>query len=302
MNFNLDTQQKELFFNSMFKELAVIIFNTNKEVVFSNEKMAAALGYSQEEILHLHHKTFCFDEYIYSENYQNFWDSLLILKKSFQDKIFRKRKNGEQIILESVYFPVLNNQNKVINVIKIAFDITKKEQILSDTIKKVQDSSDALTDISTDGNEKIGILTESLKDVDRLSSNNQSATKILEEDIKKITSILVDINSVAQQTKLLSFNASLEAARVGNKASGFSVVASEMQKLANQTKQLTQDIHENIESINEQTIKVLESSTSTNNKINASKENLESLLVSYKKLLETANSLNDEATVLKDVN
>lgn len=49
MNFNLDTQQKELFFNSMFKELAVIIFNTNKEVVFSNEKMAAALGYSQEE-------------------------------------------------------------------------------------------------------------------------------------------------------------------------------------------------------------------------------------------------------------
>ncbi|OJG87919.1 hypothetical protein RV16_GL000440 [Enterococcus saccharolyticus] len=141
-----------------------------------------------------------------------------------------------------------------------------------------------------------------MKDVDTLSSNNQSATKILEEDIKKISSILVDINSVAQQTKLLSFNASLEAARVGNKASGFSVVASEMQKLANQTKQLTQDIHENIESINEQTIKVLESSTSTNNKINASKENLESLLVSYKKLLETANSLNDEATILKDVN
>jgi PAS domain S-box-containing protein len=291
MNFNLDSQQKELFFNAMFKELAVIIFNIDKEVVFSNEKMAGALGYTPEELINVRHQNFCFDEYVASNDYQNFWNSLLIAKKSFQDKIFRKKKNGELIILESVYFPVLDDRKKVINVIKIAFDITQRESLLTTTIKKVQDSSEALTEISTDGNEKISILT-----------NNQLATKILEEDIKKISAILTAINSVAQQTKLLSFNASLEAARVGSKASGFSIVASEMQKLANQTKQLTQDIHNNIESINEQSSKVLESSTSTNNKINDSKENLESLLESYKKLLETANSLNNEAIALQDVN
>nr|WP_207871686.1 methyl-accepting chemotaxis protein [Enterococcus sp. DIV2402]MBO0463109.1 PAS domain S-box protein [Enterococcus sp. DIV2402] len=302
MNFNLDSQQKELFFNAMFKELAVIIFNIDKEVVFSNEKMAGALGYTPEELINVRHQNFCFDEYVASNDYQNFWNSLLIAKKSFQDKIFRKKKNGELIILESVYFPVLDDRKKVINVIKIAFDITKRESLLTTTIKKVQDSSEALTEISIDGNEKISILTDNLKEVDSLSTNNQLATKILEEDIKKISAILTAINSVAQQTKLLSFNASLEAARVGSKASGFSIVASEMQKLANQTKQLTQDIHNNIESINEQSSKVLESSTSTNNKINDSKENLESLLESYKKLLETANSLNNEAIALQDVN
>jgi PAS domain S-box-containing protein len=302
MNFNLDSQQKELFFNAMFKELAVIIFNIDKEVVFSNEKMAGALGYTPEELINVRHQNFCFDEYVASNDYQNFWNSLLIAKKSFQDKIFRKKKNGELIILESVYFPVLDDRKKVINVIKIAFDITQRESLLTTTIKKVQDSSEALTEISTDGNEKISILTDNLKEVDSLSTNNQLATKILEEDIKKISAILTAINSVAQQTKLLSFNASLEAARVGSKASGFSIVASEMQKLANQTKQLTQDIHNNIESINEQSSKVLESSTSTNNKINDSKENLESLLESYKKLLETANSLNNEAIALQDVN
>jgi PAS domain S-box-containing protein len=302
MNFNLDSQQKELFFNAMFKELAVIIFNIDKEVVFSNEKMAGALGYTPEELINVRHQNFCFDEYVASNDYQNFWNSLLIAKKSFQDKIFRKKKNGELIILESVYFPVLDDRKKVINVIKIAFDITQRESLLTTTIKKVQDSSEALTEISTDGNEKISILTDNLKEVDSLSTNYQLATKILEEDIKKISAILTAINSVAQQTKLLSFNASLEAARVGSKASGFSIVASEMQKLANQTKQLTQDIHNNIESINEQSSKVLESSTSTNNKINDSKENLESLLESYKKLLETANSLNNEAIALQDVN
>ncbi len=47
---------------------------------------------------------------------------------------------------------------------------------------------------------------------------------------------LTAINSVAQQTKLLSFNASLEEACVCSKASVFSIVAGEMQKLANQTK------------------------------------------------------------------
>ncbi|WP_339076306.1 hypothetical protein DOK78_000080 [Enterococcus sp. DIV2402] len=185
MNFNLDSQQKELFFNAMFKELAVIIFNIDKEVVFSNEKMAGALGYTPEELINVRHQNFCFDEYVASNDYQNFWNSLLIAKKSFQDKIFRKKKNGELIILESVYFPVLDDRKKVINVIKIAFDITKRESLLTTTIKKVQDSSEALTEISIDGNEKISILTDNLKEVDSLSTNNQLATKILEEDIKK---------------------------------------------------------------------------------------------------------------------
>lgn len=302
MNFSLDTQQKDLFFEAMFKELAVIIFNTKREVIFANANMAKVLGYGQEEIIGLLHREFCFDEYANSPAYQEFWESLIISKKSFQDKIIRKNKQGEQLILEGVYFPILDKQNQVVNIIKIAFDITKRETALSSTIKKVRDSSDSLTNISTDADEKITTLSHTLNSVDELSASNQAATKILEENIQQIAVILTSINSVAYQTKLLSFNASLEAARVGDKAAGFNVVVSEMQKLAEQTKALTLDIDNQIQSITQQTTKVLASSTSTNDQINDSKNNLSDLQISYKELVKTANLLNEEAVALMKEN
>ena len=62
------------------------------------------------------------------------------------------------------------------------------------------------------------------------------------KSVEKIESLTEAIRSIAEQTSLLSLNASIEAARAGESGKGFAVVASEISTLAGQTTQTVEDI------------------------------------------------------------
>lgn len=298
MNFTLAGNQNDHLLKAIFKELAVIVFDTNKQVVFANEIMADVLGYSTEEIIGLPHKIFCEDAYANSQAYQDFWFQLLDTKKNFQDKIIRRNKQGETLILEGVYFPVLDENQEVIHVVKIAFDITQRETTLAVTVKKVQESAAVLNRLSDTGHQQVNLLSANLTQVNALSDQSQQTTQNLETEIQEVTHVLQDINRIAQQTKLLSFNAAIETARIGEQAAGFRVVTDEMQKLAEQTKQLTQSIESALHAINAEAGLVLASSEATKETLHASQQHLLDVLKSYNQLQETAGLLKDEARFL----
>ena len=81
--------------------------------------------------------------------------------------------------------------------------------------------------------------------------NQESLREIIElgNKSKEISKVMEIINSVTDQTKLIAFNAALEAASAGESGRRFSVVAGEIRRLADSVTESTSEIENNISQI-----------------------------------------------------
>lgn len=119
-------------------------------------------------------------------------------------------------------------------------EITATVESVTDDVEKNAKNAEGVADRL----EKIGSETE--KGGRRMEELTEAMGSITESS-QKIGNIIQTIEEIADQTSLLSLNASIEAARAGESGKGFAVVAGEIQRLAEQSAESANSTRELIE-------------------------------------------------------
>lgn len=172
-------------------------------------------------------------------------------------------------------------------------EITRAVEEIEDGANiQASDAQDCLT-LMSNLSEQIGMITEKAENISDITDNTQviisegtvivgdlsdkandtvNITQVVINDIQKlgekslaVSEIIGTINDVAEQTNLLSLNASIEAARAGAAGRGFAVVAEEIRKLAVKSRNAADEIKDIIEEIVEQTQRTISTTREAEN-------------------------------------
>lgn len=159
---------------------------------------------------------------------------------------------------------MLNKSHKNRDILETLLDINKT---VSSKIKDTDAITEELMEVSNSNEKSVKNVLDIMNDTMKSIVITSEATKILKEKSRQMDEILSMIGDISEQTNLLSLNASIEAARAGEAGRGFSVVAEEVRKLAENSRQSLSDVSIIVSEFKDKTAQVETLMADSNKKI-----------------------------------
>jgi methyl-accepting chemotaxis protein len=237
------------------KAQAVIEFNMDGTVITANANFLTALGYSLGEIKGRHHSMFVEPGERDGAAYREFWAALN--RGQYQAGEYKRiGKGGKEVYIQASYNPIFDLNGKPFKVVKYATDTTRQVLVRMGN-ERVRGMMESVAAGSEELNASVREISEAMTKsretamsaVDQVAAADAQAQR-LTEAAQAMSGIVEMINSITGQINLLALNATIESARAGEAGRGFAVVASEVKSLANQAKQATDKIGQEIGSLN----------------------------------------------------
>lgn len=193
---------------------------------------------------------------------------------------------------------------------------TNQSQNAQNGVSEMNDLSGKLDEISANSYEmdKLSISTRELGSkglsmidtlIEKSNRTKIATTEVdsivqdMNESTKKINTISETISQITEQTNLLSLNASIESARAGEAGKGFAVVAEEIRKLAEQSKDSTEEIKKIIASIQKKSDTAVEAIKSTESVVNEQDLAVNQTQQIFNEILKSIGTMIDKVEEVK---
>ena len=167
-------------------------------------------------------------------------------------------------------------------------------------VDHLSDETKAMLDARNDVDKSLNQLDASNQDVMTEVENIQKQTQQNNESVEKIIAAGSYISDIADQTNLLSLNASIEAARAGETGKGFAVVAEEIGKLANQSNEASTEISELVNLLSYNSSQTMDIMDSVQDAMNDQTKKLVETANIFKQLQEHVSHVADGVDVIRD--
>jgi len=239
----------------LLQQIKMNVKQQNNEVIekmlnwdFTEDLPSASEG-TDETLLTLHRKYKNF-----FENFNTDFDEIKLITDQLEGVIdgLVDSSNNVRIATEFIAKGSQSQAEEINTCQAVADVIADKITMMSQHSKKLIDAAHEMGNVSHNG--KIAIENLSQNQNKNIEANNAITREIynLLDKTKTINEIANVLYEIANQTNLLSLNASIEAARAGEAGKGFAVVAEEIRKLAERSRLASATINENIIEIDKQ--------------------------------------------------
>ena len=178
-----------------------------------------------------------------------------------------------------------------------SLQIVRMQENINEIIESVDRLSVTANDMDKKGDEANDImilLSQSSEKTTEAFGKIAEQIRKTNDSVEKIQEAINLIASIADQTNLLSLNASIEAARAGEAGRGFAVVASEIQKLAEQTNSSAGIIDDIIVMLSNESLETVKSINEVIAMIDDQKEKVDETKMKFSSVSEGIDSTEQE--------